>query len=644
MTCTWSNILKNNSSQFKSRFAKLYEILKDEFLKIEQALQDNNLSNKSEIEILNNVFNFWDFSFSKSGDITAKSNQVFLHSAYNPKNDAKKVLDNFNKSIDKKTTITNSYIFASLGIGYTPLEFAKTNNEDFLIIVEPNPIYLIASMCILDWTNFFNHEKCAIITNTSADQAVLLIESLCNLNNAKIVTQNSLTTHEENWYKTFFTLLERNKQKQLINNATLEKFSTLWVKNSTKNIKAFINASGINIYKNFLNNKIPSVVIAAGPSLQDCIPYLKQIQHQVIFIAVDTALKVLLKNNIEPDFVILIDPQYYAACHLQGLCAPSAVLITESSVYPSVLRFKCRKKVFIESLFPLGKLFEQNILSEKSFGKLIAGGSVSTTCFDFAKFIGSKEIYFAGLDLGYPKKLTHIKGSTFEEKSHSNSTKLTSAEKIQCNILFSANNTKSIDYQNQKIITDSKMKLFAWWFESQIAKNPKTKTFSLSKKSLQIPGIEYAPIEKLFTYETIKQITNFSKQELIQNAEDKKSQITKEKFEKVFFRLIDSFSQINELAKNALDICNFILNRNNTNLSQQQLQTYLEKLTQIDSKILSSDAKDAASLVFPTEEKLSQLINSQKEYSSPFLYNINKSKTIYEQILKSTQMYLNMLK
>ena len=102
-----------------------------------------------------------------------------------------------------------------------------------------------------------------------------------------------------------------------------------------------------------LERKIPSVVCAAGPTLETVLPYLNKIKNKAVIIAVDTALRSLLRYNIEPDFILLIDPQYYAANHIAGLTSPSSVLITESSVYPSVMRFNCRKKVLCESLFPL---------------------------------------------------------------------------------------------------------------------------------------------------------------------------------------------------------------------------------------------------------------------------------------------------
>ena len=39
--------------------------------------------------------------------------------------------------------------------------------------------------------------------------------------------------------------------------------------------------------------------------------------------------------------------------------------------------------------------------------------------------------------------------------------------------------------------------MFAWWFESNIAASPETKTFTLSPEGLYIPGVEPFRLEKL---------------------------------------------------------------------------------------------------------------------------------------------------
>lgn len=629
MTCTWNKNLSENTRNLKERFPELYKLLEP---KIESAKTlllkaETTFNDPDSLEILNSVFPFWEFIKARDGSVSAKENGVLIHSGYSPVKEVQKL---FSEKSDSDAT----WIFAGFGLGYAPLEFSKINNDNLLVIIEPDPGFLFASWCCLDWTDIFNHEKCIIITDTAAENILPLLESLNALDSAKIITQNSQTRHQEHWFKTFFTLFERNKQKQNINENTLKRFSSLWLKNSTRNLKFFSESSGINIYKNMLENNIPSVVCAAGPTLENILPHLNELKKRAVVICVDTALRALLRAGVEPDFILLIDPQYYAACHISDLDSPSSVLITESSVYPSVLRFNSRKTVFCESLFPLGQYFEKKLLADHSLGKITAGGSVSTSAWDFAKFIGSREIYMAGLDLGYPDNITHIKGSTFEEKSHTASYKLKPAENNLCSILFSAANENALSFENNKIITDSKMKLFAWWFESQIAKNPQLKTYSLSSKSLNIPGMTVCDISRLLSFSDISR----EKQAAFISAENKKNSFDREEFESALNELKFLLEELYELARKGQNLCQKILDQSPVTASQMAEQ-HLKELEKIDSKILNSKAKDVASLVFPTKSQLAAISAEQKQYQIPILNAIAQSRTIYQQLVKAIKQY-----
>lgn len=630
MTCIWNRNFTNNTSRFKTRFPELYEILLPHFESVSKFLSqaEENCNIENDINILSNIFQFWNFSFSKDNNLTVKENGVFLHSGYSPIKEVQKLF-----SCPEAKDEDISWIFAGIGLGYAPLEFAKTNDSSLIVIIEPDPGFLFASMCALDWSPIFNHEKCIIITETNPEQIIPLLDSLHIIEKSKIITNSAQTQHQKLWFTNFFTLFERNKQKQNINTNTLERFSSLWLKNSARNLQSFSTCSGIEIYKDMLERKIPSVVCAAGPTLEAVLPYLNQIKNKAVIIAVDTALRSLLRYNIEPDFILLIDPQYYAANHIAGLNSPSSVLITESSVYPSVMRFNCRKKVLCESLFPLGQYFENKLLPNKSFGKITAGGSVSTSAWDFAKYIGSSGIYMAGLDLGYPENKTHIKGSTFEEKSHSMSNKLAPAENNLCSILFSASNEKSVNYQNDEIITDSKMKLFAWWFESQIAKYPSYETYTLSSQSLKIPGMKISSIQELLNYPDCN-----NKMDLILSAEKRICNFDPELFAQTLQELKNTLSELYEHAKKGYFLCDKILSEPAAK-AESFARTKFEELEKIDNFIMNSSAKNVAALVFPTQRQLDELLAQEHTYTSTILNSIQKSRIIYSQLKNAIMQY-----
>ena len=80
------------------------------------------------------------------------------------------------------------------------------------------------------------------------------------------------------------------------------------------------------------------LVLGAGPSLDHILPFAAEIAERCVIIAVDTALAALARHAIQPDFAVVIDPQYWNSRHLDRVAPGGTVPICESSVNPRALR------------------------------------------------------------------------------------------------------------------------------------------------------------------------------------------------------------------------------------------------------------------------------------------------------------------
>jgi hypothetical protein len=502
-----NSIWNKNLELFSSRFPFLFDLYKKDIEKISSTF--NNTSENT----FNLLFPFWNIYKAKDNNYTAdeivkknlQDTKIRLHSAYNPKNEA--IQATKNNQINGKTNI----IFYGFGIGYQAIEFAEVFSDKKLILIEPDLNHFFASMALISWEKIFKHENLILAISCPPESILQLIENPNRVNigdegvsDSFYFDNNNFQIHNMDYFNTIKTIIKRNIKKNDINAATLKKFGKLWTKNSLTNLNEMKKRDFVSIYENskiVIDNDLPFLILAAGPSLQDILPYLSELKNRMIIICVETAYPILAKIDFEPDFIILTDPQFWAYNHINGLKAPSSILITEISVYPSVFNFNCKKIVLFSSNFSIGEFVEtkikENYNQNFSIGNLGTGGSVASSAWNFACFCGCKSIYTAGLDLSFPEKLTHIKGSRSEQNFHSTSTKLTSIDKMNTNILFSANTEFATDYDNNKVLTDTRMKMFAWWFESKIAANNKIKTFSLCSKSMKINGIQKSNITEL---------------------------------------------------------------------------------------------------------------------------------------------------
>ncbi|MBQ7538566.1 MAG: motility associated factor glycosyltransferase family protein [Treponema sp.] len=617
---------------------------------------------------------------SKQNIPTAKEGGKFLHSAYNPLREAEQAASSAHSSISD----CSGCLFFSCGLGYAALSYARLFPRDTIIIAEPDPRYFFTALSLVDFAPLFSHENFIIALGTGIDSVVSLVEHTSGLKHTALSENQAQSAHAADYFNALRSLIERNKRKVDINASTLEKFSKLWLKNTCRNINYLRDLEGISIFKDSCPPDLPCLILAAGPSLEEVLPHLAELKKRSLVIAVDTALRACLASGVEPDFIVLTDPQYYAWRHIGGFKSPSSILITESAAYPAVFRFECKKIVLCASLFPLGSYIESKIGSK---GALVAGGSVSTTAWDFARFIGAKEIFAAGLDLGYPGLQTHIRGSTFEEAIHTKSSRLSPAEKQGSGLLFGANMSLEEDYSGNKILTDSKMKMFAWWFESKQEEfKDKIQSYSLSEKSLKIPGFKVAELRELLNRaEMLSEKEKFLHKGTfvpksteggtggspVEGAAENASAVgargigsdgeASKTCEKGFFATLArvsakavpeppspsndsiSFDTALENLKSGLAEL-YATARKGLRLAEEGIkssnpQKAIAELEKIDSQILHSEYKEIASLVFPAEKRLTELFKNLPPLRDEVKNSLQKSKVIYKELMSSITQY-----
>ena len=73
-------------------------------------------------------------------------------------------------------------------------------------------------------------------------------------------------------------------------------------------------------------------------------------------------------------------------------------------------------------------------------------------------------------------------------------------------------------------------------------------------------------------------------------------------------------------------------------------QKVLPELEKIDSKILHSEYKEIASLVFPTEKHLAELYQNLPSMNNEIKSSLQKSRTIYKELMNSVAQYQKYLR
>ena len=616
-----NSIWNKNRALFQERFPQLYKMLESALLAVVEELGgDGNFSPELSCG--------WRLMRARSGDWTAEpaltSGQA-LHSRYNPAKEGLRLADSISKELDSQRVP----VFMGFGLGYGAVAVAQKKPAG-LVLVEPDVACLAAALWSLDFEPVFSLERCAVLVEASHQSVLGVLESF-GLGSCHIIWNKAHTAHNQPYFDGLHTLVQRNLDKDDINSRTLEKFGRLWFRNSCRNLHQLVCCDGVSRYEN-LGWNLDACVLGAGPSLDLVLPHLAAIKERSLLIAVDTALRACLRAGVEPDFVVLSDPQYWNARHLAGLSAPNAVLVTEVAAYPSVFRFPCQEIVLCSSLYPLGRYFSTQGMEK---GDLGAGGSVATSAWGLARLCGCHRIFLAAVDLAFPGKRTHARGSTFEERSHLVSSRIAPSQHSQAAALFSADTTIKTSFIGRPVTTDQRMELYAWWFESKVAAHPEVKTHSLTPDSLAIPGVYYFPLEEFLAQPPRLE----ERQEFMERqAAARQNFCSRPGRHDAVFRtarltLEEGFSQMYKAARRGRNLCHDTLALASGPAFESAYSRISSKLATIDQALRTCSVRDAASLAFPTQKQLEQLYAQADLSDNPRRASLQKSHILYESLM-----------
>jgi hypothetical protein len=430
---------------------------------------------------------------TSAGSITAKRRGVYIHSRIDPEKEAERLIA---ATIDSGT---DTAIFYGFGLGYHIEAFFRAFPAGRAIVIEPEPEFFLGALGTRDLRSLFEQKKLTLLVGVSPDNAAAVLREY-ESDMFRIVRQRSTYPESDDYYRKIDDILARMASRRDINLNTLKRFGRLWIKNLSRNMHLIKSGPGIRSLENRFA-RIPALVIAAGPSLDDILPFLKELKKRFLLIAVDTSFNACTRAGAEPDFVVVVDPQYWNTRHLDRAAQSKAILISESSTHPTVFR-RLPGKVFLAgSIFPLGKYLEE-VFGAK--GALGAGGSVATSAWDFARLSGAGPIVMAGLDLGFPDKNTHYKGSFFEDRSYFYARRFSPTETHSFSYLYEAAPRKLPANDGTLTLTDKRMLIYQWWFETQMKLHGNVKTLTLSTRGIRIEGIDLIDLGILLSYPVIR--------------------------------------------------------------------------------------------------------------------------------------------
>ncbi|MBN2627512.1 MAG: motility associated factor glycosyltransferase family protein, partial [Spirochaetales bacterium] len=266
---------------------------------------------------------------SRNGLPAGRYEGISLCSRHDPQKEAERI-------VSKRDRTARAALFLGFGMGYQVEAYLKATRDIPLIVVEKEIALLQEVSRVRDLSVLEGSDRILFFTDPNPENLTPLLREL-QVTRFDIIPHATLVPRYEEFYRGVKDVVNRWLDRREINMNTVTRFGRLWVRNLAANLPLLERGQALSRLKNRFS-RIPALLVAAGPTLEDHLPHMKELAERALVIAVDTSCANLVKHGVKPDFLIVTDPQYWNTRHLD-FCSPEDILVvSDTSVHPRTLR------------------------------------------------------------------------------------------------------------------------------------------------------------------------------------------------------------------------------------------------------------------------------------------------------------------
>ena len=325
------------------------------------------------------------------------------------------VLDDFLESKVKKLKKIDKFIFLGTLLGRHIPKIAKKINAKAYLVLERNLEIFRLSLFTVDYTILANNGVIFSIMDNLRNEEFKIYRflNICNLENYLLklsVTNINIDKYVDNLLSILHTL-----------NATGYDYNRklyTFVNRASKVLSSNYNTLCFNSIRNNCNifNSTIILYLAAGPSLDENLEWIKENQDKFFIVTIGAAYKKLLDNDIRIDLITTLDEQYEILNNKQFDNKTVSRISDNTIIFASSITNKKILKKFNQSNLFIYEVFR----SFQNDGIAFDGFSIGEITLAMLLHLNPKEIYLIGLDFA----LNQDTGDSHSKNSNSGLSKL----------------------------------------------------------------------------------------------------------------------------------------------------------------------------------------------------------------------------
>jgi hypothetical protein len=327
---------------------------------------------------------------------------------------------------------------------------------------------------------YFMDEKLMLVFGGELEEQAALCSTLIDIDKFrswKPFFEIETIEKDISYFKTFYRSLgAKLNVKNLYKNTSIHT-THIFLRNSLINAPLMHNKIKISDYYNALSNK-PFLIVAAGPSLNKQLPILSKYQEYFNILAVDTIWPILDKFGIKPDLVFALDsrskPSWPRNCVADETC-----FSIDIGCAPKLVWSHDQNHLFSSTSEQIRSLLDYLGVEVDI---LATGGSVATSAFNFARYLGGNPIVLIGQDLALTGGKDHADGYLH----------------VYSDALLKARSESGFDvdgYYGDRVKTESQLLYYKTWYEEQFKAHPDVMVINSTEGGAKIEGCLQIPFQ-----------------------------------------------------------------------------------------------------------------------------------------------------
>lgn len=391
------------------------------------------------------------------------------------------------------------YLLASPLLWYGTVEILERLPEgSFLLAVEHDPaLASISSEHVPEAVSC--HVSFTFIQSSVPEVIYKTIEEIGieSFRRVQLISLNAGYRLFNSSYSRLHQLLQEEIQQFWLNKYTLMHMLPLWIKNIFRNIGSIPSLSTeVSLATVRPETSLPVLVVGAGPSLEENLPFLITRRKEFFLLAVDTAFAPLKQAGIKPDAVVVQEAQFFNLYDFIPFPHLDTLLIADISSYAGVLQLARNGIHFVSARFADIALFRRLEKHGLLPSELVPMGSVGSTAVDIALRLTRGPVICTGIDYAF------LPGKTHTNNSPQHLRMLTETYRLQPLIDLSAYSVNGVRFASgtaDRLLTTATLERYASNFNRVFKEKKRLFRLHPAGLPLEIPTLELCAAEDIIS-------------------------------------------------------------------------------------------------------------------------------------------------